>query len=478
MRGAFVGRLFKVGRLRRGMVEFLLLPLVIAALFCAAAVLLAFWDNQGSIPAVRHAASVIIPASGATAFIGAVAASLMAVTSITFSVLLIAVQQTSSYLGAGVFDQYLRRRANQVYIGYFVGATAFSFITFASAGSGSPPMMGAFAALLLTVGSLVTLLLLIHSTVDQMRPECVVSAIHDLAVSAHESELFLLTGTRRERRTAPEVEGRIVTTRTGGYLVDIDVQALADIARSAGAEVEMFLPCELGAYLELGETAVTIVGLAATDDRFDARTCSAFTLDDTRRVEVDSGYSIDKLENIAWMAASSAQSPSTASAAIHQMRDLIGRWAILEEETLDTPRDAREPLPVVYTGGGIERVISGFGALLIGSSLSRQADVAALLITSFAHALPRLHSQHHQDELIRTLDAALPSVTQHAEAPVLVDALAELVDALTIAGRSARRVQQVQAILHAATERLLPDPSALQEDAAVEGAPRTTSTQR
>ncbi|MEK6345716.1 MAG: hypothetical protein V4737_18045, partial [Curtobacterium sp.] len=77
-----------------------------------------------------------------------------------------AVQQTSSFLGAVVFDQYLRRRANQVYVGYFVGATAFSFIVFACAGSGAPPVIGAFAALVLTAGCLVALPLLIYSTVE------------------------------------------------------------------------------------------------------------------------------------------------------------------------------------------------------------------------------------------------------------------------------------------------------------------------
>ncbi|AUZ88265.1 hypothetical protein CVO76_11925, partial [Arthrobacter agilis] len=177
----FVGRLMKASRLRRGMNEFLVLPLIITGVFCVVAVGVALWDTQGSVPALRQVAGSIIPASSAAGVVGVAAASLMTVTSITFSMLLISVQQTSNFLGAVVFDQYLRRRANQVYVGYFIGATAFSFIVFASAGSDSPPVIGAFATLLLTVGSLVMLLLLIHSTVDQMRPECVVNPIHELA---------------------------------------------------------------------------------------------------------------------------------------------------------------------------------------------------------------------------------------------------------------------------------------------------------
>ncbi|AUZ89099.1 hypothetical protein CVO76_16765, partial [Arthrobacter agilis] len=167
-----------------------------------------------------------------------------------------------------------------------------------------------------------------------------------------------------------------------------------------------------------------------------------------------------------------------ANAAIHQLRDLIGRWAIVEEQMWDASSEGQDPLPVVYTDGAVERLLRSFGTLLIASSQSRQSDTAALLISSFAHALPRLSSGHHQDELLRSLHGALPSVTQQAECPALMAALAELVDALTTAGRATGPVQQVQGILRAATEHLLPDPSTFQGGTSVEEAPLTTSTAR
>lgn len=452
MQHVFVGKLFTVGRLRRGLSEFLALPLLIAALFCCAAVLFAFWDNQGSAPGLRRIAAAVIPPSGATAFVGVVAASLMTVTSITFTVLLIAVQQTSTFLGAVVFDQYLRRRANQVYLGYFVGATAFSFIVLAVAGSGSPPVIGASTALVLTAGCLVALLLLIHSTVDQMRPESVVHSIHDLALRAHETELLLLTGTRRTRRTAPDAEARAVTTRTGGYVVDIDARALAAVARSAGPDAEVFLPCLLGTYVAVGEPLASIVGAVADDDRFDADTRAAFTLDDTRRVEVDSGYAIDQLRTIAWTGAS-GQSPLIASAAIHQLRDLIGQWAASEEQTLDTSAKAGEPLPVVYTDGAIEQVLDGFGTLLLASVQTRQVDTTALLIASFTHALPRLGTSEHRAALTGALDAALPSVLQQAGSPALAKAVRGLADALDASGLDRRAARRLHADLRDTARR-------------------------
>lgn len=473
MAGRSAGRLFKAGRLRRGIAEFLPFPLLMTAAFCAVAVLVASLDRREGAPALRAFAGRVVPASSATEFVGVVAASLMTVTSITFPVLLIAVQQTASSLGAVVFDQYLRRRANQAYAGYFVGATAFSFVVLAFGDAGSPPVLGAFAALLLTVGSLVALLLLIHSTVDQMRPECVVSSIHELALRAHEGELRLLAGTRRERRSEPGSQGRDVPTPTGGYVVSIDARALAGVAGAAGPGAEVLLPCQLGTYLASGETVATIVGVAAQDDRFDARTLSAVAFDDTRRVEMDSGYSIAQLETIAWTTATSAQSPYTAGAAIHQLRDLVARWSAAEEDARTTALGSPEPLPVVYATGAIERVVRGLGELLTASSQSRQSSTAALLVTSFAHALPRLRTDYYRDQLLRSLDAALPSLTAQVGSPALVDALAGLEDALAAAGRSTRGVRQVRAVLRAATEDLIPDPSTLHE-LRVAGGPGTS----
>ena len=451
MRASAFGTALRVGRLRRGIVEFLTVPLLAAAALCAAAVVVAFLDNQGGDSLVRRAAQEIVPPSGAAAFIGVVATSLMTVTSITFSVLLVAVQQTASSLSAVVFDQYLRRRSNQLHLGYFVGSTAFCFIVAATARSSPAPVYGAIAALVLAVGCLVALLLVIHSTVDQMRPESVVHSIHELALRAHERELELLRGTRQKRRTPPGTEARAVRASASGYVVSVDARALAQVARAAGPDAEVLVTCQMGTYIALGEPVARVAGMAAHDDGSDADVLAAFRFDDTRRVEVDAGYSIDQLENIAWMTGTSAsQSPYTASAAIDELRDLAGQWAIADERRQQTASEGPEPLPVVYQDGATSRVLRALATLLVGSSESQQAHTDALIVNSFAHVLPQLTAEHDLQEVTRSLDAALPSITEHAALPALEAALSELVDALDDVGRDARRVKQVQARLRSA----------------------------
>lgn len=449
MQHALVGHLFRLGRLRRGFSEFLILTVVIAGLLCVAAALLAFWDNQGSAPGLRRVAGAIIPPNGAVAFVGVVAASLMTLTSITFTMLLIAVQQTSSTLGAVVFDQYLRRRANQVYVGCFVGATAFSFIVLACAGSGDTPVTGALVCLVLTVGTLAALPLLIHSTVDQMRPESVANSIRQLALRAHDHELLLLTGTRRRRRSPVAAPTQTVVAEDGGYVVGIDPRALADTAREVGEDAEVILPVLLGSYVASGEPLAALAGVAVDDDRFDAAVRSAFMVDDARQVESDSGYSVDQLLNIAW-ADLSTQSPLITTAAVEQLRDLAGRWAAGEERTLDATTEPGSPLPVVYTDGTVVRVIEGLGALLTAAARSGQTTTVVHVVVAHTHALPRLRSDQHRTALTRSLDAALLAVPDQSPTRSLLDALVGLVDALGTAGLDGERAQRALDAVRAA----------------------------
>jgi len=195
------GGMHEATRLQRGIAEFLRLPLLITAAFCVAGVGVAVLDASASGSAdLRSLAEVVVPEKGAVDFVAAVATSLLTVTSITFSVLLLAVQQTASSLTPVVLDQFLRRRPNQAYSGFFVGASAFTFLVLGLAREDPAPVYGASVTLLLTIVALVVLLMLIHATIDQMRPESVVRSIHELALESRETELRLLASTRVDRK--------------------------------------------------------------------------------------------------------------------------------------------------------------------------------------------------------------------------------------------------------------------------------------
>jgi uncharacterized membrane protein len=447
--------------MRRGFAEFLHLPLLITAAFSVAAVLVAMLDaRSGKDTPLRSFAAELVPGDTATDVISAVATSIVTVTSITFSVLLLAVQQTASSLTAVVFDQFLRRRANQVYFGFFVGLSAFAFIVLGLARKDPPPVFGAALCLLLTIGALVVLLLLIHGTIDQMRPQTVVRSIHELALRARERELVLLGRTRVHRRTPDGAPERGVAIPDSGYVVTVDVDRLADVARRAGDGVEVIVDGTLGTYVMFGDVVARLAGVDPDDDRWDDDIRLAFGLDDIRDVEAESGYATDQLENIAWAAASSAQhSPQTAVVTVRALHDLLARWLVAGERDRSERSEQPPEEPIIYIDGAVPRVLGSLARLTVATAESRQAQTCAQLMLAFAGVAPRLQSENDRATFDQTLDSCLPGVIQHAEVPTLAQALQQLEKVLREQGREAARVGEVRRLLSEATRRLLPKAS-------------------
>ena len=106
-----------------------------------------------------------------------VASSIITVTSITFSLMLIAVQQGAAALTAQVTDQFMARRTNQFYFGYFVGLSVFVLMTLVTNSSFHRPLFGTTLALLLTTSALCLINVMIYNTIDQMRPAQIIQFI-------------------------------------------------------------------------------------------------------------------------------------------------------------------------------------------------------------------------------------------------------------------------------------------------------------
>jgi uncharacterized membrane protein len=102
----------------RAFVEFLTIPTFVIASFLLLA-LITFVFDKSRIAATDSNEALIwgglfSDAGAARNFLGVIASSIITVTSITLSLLLIAVQQGAASLTSLVFDQFLRRRTNQL----------------------------------------------------------------------------------------------------------------------------------------------------------------------------------------------------------------------------------------------------------------------------------------------------------------------------------------------------------------------------
>ena len=160
---------------------------------------------------------------------------LMTVASITISLLLLALQQSAANMTTQILDQFLRRRINQAYFGFFVGLALYSLVTLTLATVDKPfnPIFGATLAFLLTVVALYLLIILLYTTINQMRPVQVMEAIHDHVLAARERQLVLVRKTRRK----PSGDGSVtvpVKVAEEGFVTRIDVDAIGLAALGRG----------------------------------------------------------------------------------------------------------------------------------------------------------------------------------------------------------------------------------------------------
>src|SRR5580692_957361 len=197
---------------------------------------------------LRWLSDVFGDSTALNSLLSTIATSLITVTSITFSLLLVAVQQAASSLTNQVFDQFLRRRGNQIYFGFFVGLSVFALVNLVVASQSHRPIFGALIAVLLTGVALCLIVVLIYTTIDQMRPDTIIEAIRVHVLSARENQLPLLQATCRTASRTLRVARQVVSERQG-YVTAVGVDQIARAV--ATAERSQKNACESGSVIEV-----------------------------------------------------------------------------------------------------------------------------------------------------------------------------------------------------------------------------------
>jgi uncharacterized membrane protein len=261
----------------------------------------------------------------------------MTVASITISLLLLALQQSAANMTTQILDQFLRRRINQAYFGFFVGLALYSLVTLTLATVDKPfnPIFGATLAFLLTVVALYLLIILLYTTINQMRPVQVLEAIHDHVLAARERQLVLVRKTRRK----PSGDGSVtvpVKAAEEGFVTRIDVDAIGLAALSLSSQVEIILVVSVGSYVVFQDV---IANVTAHPDHDVAElieiTREAVLLERLRDITADAGYGVEQLAMIGWTSISSAKSNlGPGLLALHALRDIMAHWSV-EKSTVE-----------------------------------------------------------------------------------------------------------------------------------------------
>ncbi len=419
--------------------EFALVPLSMAGAMVLLAVVTIALDQLRTpwLEPARRLLGHLIGDQAAQSALASVATGMVTVASITFSLLLLAVQQTAASLSPVVFDQFVRRRSNQVYLGFFVGLSLYSYLVLAAVQKNTPPTLGATMAIGLTIVALLLLILLIYTTVDQMRPVNVIRAIGQHSLAARERQGPLLRGTRRPGHADGTTTARLVSAGSG-YVIAIDLERIAAQLEQIPESV-VDLEITLGCFVAPGDVVAVVRG----DDSIHAQALEgavlgAVSLSPQRDIDLDASAGIDQLANIAWTSASSAKhNPEIASQALDALRELIIHWVDTDEpghaqeEEHGEDGDARPR--ITYPDNDQERTVDAMLALLVAAHESRQHQTTARTLSALANLLPRLRTSL-RDRVATALHDSAATVIDQAHMPMLTTSVAEAVTALSDLG--------------------------------------------
>lgn len=419
-----------IGEIRGAFGKFLTLPLIVVVGFIVlnAIVFLtdSVWSDGHVVPGLRWLYLILGNDEALSSLLSTIASSIITVTSITFSLLLIAIQQGASSLSAQVTDQFLMRRTNQFYFGFFVGLSVFVLLTLVTASSNHRPVYGATISLLLTIAALVMIVVMIYNTIEQMRPAQIVHAIRGHVLRARDHERKLLEQTRRAPRTDWPVVS-IVRAHDACHVTKINVGPLADLLRAArDGRLEAEIVAPVGTFAAFGDPMLVIraaPGVVLSPDERSAierQAEKAIVLDSGRDLKRDPSYGLYQLSTIGWTTISTAKSnPGPGHEVIHSLRDILSRW----NAAPPPGEDARSP--IVYPDRTPEEAYDALETVIVATSEAMQAQTVAsaiqtldLLLDQFsgraadriADIARRALSGLGEQVLTRELEAALDSL--------------------------------------------------------------------
>ena len=377
--------------LRRALQEFLAVPLAMVLAFVVLAIITSVLDRANGawlLPA-EHVLSKVAPPKENQAMLRTIGPGVLTLMTITFFLLLTLVHRMADVFTWVVVEQFLRRRANQAFFGYFSGLSAYYIIVLAVV-TPDNAVFSTVVALVLSVLALVGLVVFGYLVLDQLRPPSVVERIVQHTLATRAAQLSRVRQLRREP-LLEDYPTTIVHAECSGYLVDIDLDALGRAVTATKGEVEIELLAGLGSHTVVGRELAAVRGEnAAERERLANAVLDAMRCGRERQLDREPVYGVHQLSSIGW-AAASQQDPEAAIVAVDGLHTLLAEWA-RERAPVNRPDEDGDPLPLVYCDTTIAEVLSSLASIAVAAGCGGQHQTCAQVLDVYAMALPSLSS--------------------------------------------------------------------------------------
>jgi uncharacterized membrane protein len=308
------------------------------------------WTISGSPDAARE-------------ILTAIAAAIITVVGVVFSIVIVALTLTSTQFGPRMLRNFIRDRGTQVTLGTFVGTFVYAVLTLGSVGQAGHgtfvPHISITVTLVLMVADLGVLIYFLHHIATQIQlPQVIAGIAADLAaaIEAQAGDASRGAGEPAAAQliAAMEGSGGTVAAPRSGYLQFIHHRTLIRIAAEVDAVIQLrYRP---GHFLVQGHTYAAVWPASAAD-QVAAALAAAHVSGPYRTLAQDVSFGIDQLVEICIRALSAAVNDTfTALTCIDwigdSLRKVTGRW-----QPVRVYRDQDGKVRVITTETSYERLV-------------------------------------------------------------------------------------------------------------------------
>lgn len=135
------------------------------------------WAERELDPLAFSFRTFAMPVASAREVLGVIAASVLSVGGVVFSVTMVALTLTSGQYGPKILRQFLGDNASKISLGMFLGTSLYCLVMLAAYEETDQPSITVIAALLLTIAALAGFIRFIHSTATDLQADRIIQLI-------------------------------------------------------------------------------------------------------------------------------------------------------------------------------------------------------------------------------------------------------------------------------------------------------------
>lgn len=368
--------------------QFLGIPFLILIFFLILAVVLISLEKSNPlwIQSVREAVEphLLIDSDKTSNILGIIAAGLITQNSIVISILMLVLQRVAGSMGNLIYDQFLRRHRNQVYLGFVMGLILLVLLVNAAVTEEINPIFSALIIITMTTIEFFLLVWFLYSAISQMRPETIVGDIRDNIVEANSKYQKILNRCRKQSHSSAPIQA-VVHTKNHGYVSTIKLDRMEKCLEKCDSETEIIAHFHLGDYLSYGSEIFSIKS-NNPENIEDLSECLQHVVQQKEQKTIGNNpkYGFEQLETMAWTSGSTAmQNPETILIVLHGLQSALGQLIFESEKSHDA-----KTIAFHYEDSVIESAANVLESLAIVSSESLQHQTFAEVLDNISLAYP------------------------------------------------------------------------------------------